>query len=450
MPKKLFIHLACLLTIFILLNAIAKWVIIPEIKAYQASDQNKRQDDFGNALMGMPRLGEHIEQLQKVLQTKLKSNFDKKNLIYVIDQQFKEQFTYFLQKKILAYSQEIIKKESIVFENPNFTDVSKKPAEFPKIESIKTNTTPQDSSSAYFTELSTQLSATQLDSILLAFQEHLKALKPTFQKLDLEILQYDKNIPEAVFENKNYLTEFHFQLIEGKEINLAFLSTSSSLQNQSPNLGALQGVKAFYQINSTEKKSTSLVPQLPAPALEWKSIKTQFPSEKGQRRFPFSESADVFQLWNWQDNGTLTVIEFFWPPSKNSMNENILYDYVLFFFLLLLGVWFYFYHDSLSKEKDLANLPNEIENLKKDKKQLEKLLIDTMENSHKNESSGENSKSKPNPNIFQEPKQKSYLIPKEQSYLDTKIDLKKEGRDILMEESKTELLKNLVKKIREE
>lgn len=450
MPKKLIIHLAVLLSVFILLNAIVKWVIIPEIKAFQSRDQIKTQEDLGKVLMDMPLLGEYIDKLQKKLEPNSKDIFDKKNLTYVIEQQFKDQFTYFLQKKILAFSQELIKKETGFLENTTFTEVSKKAPEFPKIENVKTISPLQDTSSNYFSELSLQLNASQSDAILLSFQQHIKALKPTLQKLELEILQYDRVIPEAVLENKNYITDFHYLLNEGKEIHLAFLSTSNALQNQIPSLETIHGVKAFYQINSSEQKPISLIRQLPTPHMEWKSIKTLFPNEKGQRRLSFSETADIFQLWNWQENGTLTVIEFFWPPSKNIMNENILYDYVLFFFLLLLGLWFYFYHDSLSKEKDLANLPDEIASLKKDKKQLEKLLIDTVENTHKNEAKAEKNKTKPEPIIFKEPQQKSYLIPKEQTYLDKKIDLKKDGRDILMEESKTELLKNLVKKIREE
>jgi hypothetical protein len=449
MPKKLIIHLVCLLSVFFLLNAIVKWVIIPEIKAFQSVDQKRTQEDLGKVLMDMPLLGEYINKLQIKLDANAEIYADKKNLPYVIEQQFKEQFIYFLQKQILASSQEFIKKDSSFFESSTFSEVSKKTPEFPKTENVKNITPLQDSTSTYFSELSSQLNTLQTDSILLSFQDHIKKLKPTLKKLELEILQYDKNIPEAVLENKNFITDFHYKINEGKEIHLAFLTTSNTIQNQAPNLEAMHGVKAFYQLNTKEQKTTSLIRQLIAPAIEWKSIKTLFPNEKGQRRLSYSESADIFQLWNWQENGNLTVLELFWPPAKNNMNENILYDYVLLFFLLLLGVWFYFFHDSLSKEKNLTSLPNEIETLKKEKKQLENLLIDSMENNHKNEKPLENN-NKPETIFFQETKQKSYLIPKEQTYLDTKIDLKKDARDILMEESKTPLLKSLVKKIREE
>jgi hypothetical protein len=197
-----------------------------------------------------------------------------------------------------------------------------------------------------------------------------------------------------------------------------------------------------------------LLTQTNIPAIDWKTIKMQFPDEKGQKRISFQDNSDVLQVWNYQQPGVLTVLELYWPTSKNYFAGSILYDFVLLFFLILMGVWFYFYHESFKKEKDTVLLPNEVANLKKENKHLEKLLIDMTENNHKK------TLSEPKPaiikeeklspeNIFHDETKKSYLLPKEQSYLDSKIDFQKETRDILMEESRTDLLKSLIKKIRE-
>ena len=85
MPIKLIIHLVFLLLLFILLNGVVKWVIIPEIQSYQTEAQKKTQIDLGKVLMDVPLLGDYIEKLQKKLDTKSQTALDKKNQPYVIE-----------------------------------------------------------------------------------------------------------------------------------------------------------------------------------------------------------------------------------------------------------------------------------------------------------------------------------------------------------------------------
>jgi hypothetical protein len=459
MPKKLALHLVALLLLFILLNATVKWVLIPELTASQTEKQKKYQEDFGTVLLDMPLLGDYIDGLQKVINLNTKTKLDSKSQAYAIEQQFKDQFQYYLQKQILSNSALLVKKDlepldKKTTDKASFVSPQNKIPEFPNLETDKSKLQKKDPAPAYFKELSEQLNATQIENILTAFQDHLKKLKPIFSRMEIEILQYEKVIPETIMESENFVTDFHYQLNAKNEIHLAFMNIDSSTSTNMPNLGAIRGIKSFYRADTTLQKANSLLSQVNAPVLDWKTLKTQFPDEKGQRKISSTESTDILQMWRWQQPGTLTTLELYWPTSKNSFSGGVLYDFVLLFFLLLMGVWFYFYHDSHSKEKDDLQFPNEIIKLKKEKKELETLLIDMMETKHKktlpvNQANEKIEKKSPE-KVFEDDSKKSYLIPKEQTYLDSKIDFKKESRDILMEESQTTLLKTLVKKIREE
>ena len=459
MPKKLALHLVALLLLFILLNATVKWVLIPELTASQTEKQKKYQEDFGTVLLDMPLLGDYIDGLQKVINSNTKTKLDSKSQAYAIEQQFKDQFQYFLQKQILSNSALLVKKDlepldKKTTDKASFVSPQNKIPEFPNLETDKSKLQKKDPAPAYFKELSEQLNATQIENILVAFQDHLKKLKPIFSRMEIEILQYEKIIPQTIMESENFVTDFHYQLNVTNEIHLAFMNVDSSTSTNMPNLGSIRGIKSFYRADTTLQKANSLLSQVNAPVLDWKTLKTQFPDEKGQRKISSTESTDVLQMWRWQQPGTLTTLELYWPTSKNSFSGGVLYDFVLLFFLLLMGVWFYFYHDSHSKEKDDLQLPNEIIKLKKEKKELETLLIDMMETKHKktlpvNQPNEKIEKKSPE-KVFENDSKKSYLIPKEQTYLDSKIDFKKESRDILMEESQTTLLKTLVKQIREE
>lgn len=449
MPSKLIIHLICLLGLFILLNAGVKWILIPELNSHHIEKQKKYQEDFGVVLMDMPLLGDYIDGLNRNIEKNNKLKIDKKSLIYAIDQQFKDQFQYFLQKQILAYSQVLVKKDADIPEKTSYVNTPKKNPEFSPSDIDKAKNTKKDSTPAYFKELSEQLSAAQIETILNSFQEHIKKLKPIFTKMDMEVLQYDKVIPEAIMDSENFLTDFHYQLKENNEIHLAFLILDSKNSAQTPNLSAMRGIKTFYRADTSLQKTTSLLSHINAPAVDWKTIKSQFPGEKGQRHIAYTETTEVLQMWHWQQPGGLTVLELYWPVTKGNFSANILYDFVLLFFLILMGIWFYFYHDSQAKEKNHIQLPAEVSKLKEEKKQLEKLLIDMAENQHKKPSIENKPAPKATETIFQDDTKKSYLLPTEQSYIDSKIDFQKDSRDILMEESRTEILKNLIKQIRE-
>lgn len=449
MPSKLILHLVCLLGLFILLNAGVKWILIPELNSDHIEKQKKYQEDFGLVLMDMPLLGDYIDGLHRNIEKSNKSKLDKKSLIYAIDQQFKDQFQYFLQKQILAYSQVLVKKDADTPEKTSYVNTPKKNSEFSPSDIDKAKATKKDPTPAYFKELSEQLSAPQIETILNSFQDHIKKLKPIFSKMEMEVLQYDKVIPEAISDSENFLTDFHYQLKDNYEIHLAFLTIDSKNSAQTPNLSAMRGIKTFYRADTANQKATSLLSHISAPSIDWKSIKSQFPGDKGQKHIAHTETTEVLQMWHWQQPGYLTVLELYWPATKGNFSANILYDYVLLFFLILMGIWFYFYHDSQSKEKHNIQLPAEVDKLKEEKKQLEKLLIDMAENQHKKPAVENKPSPKTPEKIFQDDTNKSYLLPKEQSYIDSKVDFQKDSRDILMEESRTEILKNLVKQIRE-
>lgn len=449
MPTKLIVHLVSLLGIFILLNAGVKWLLIPELITNQTEMQKKYQEDLGLVLLDMPLLGEYINSLHQSIEKNVKSKIDKKSQVYAIEQQFKDQFIYFFQKQILLHAQVLIKKEPDTSGKSTNIILPHNELKFSEVELDNSKSIKIDPTPSYFKDLAAQLNATQIENITSTFQEHIKKLKPVFNKLDITVIQYDKVIPEAILENNNFLTDFHYQLNENIEIHLAFLNAVSTSDTQLPNLGEIRGIKSFYQADTTNQKATSLLTQNQLPLIDWKTIKSQFPSDKGQRRYIISDSTEVLQMWRWKQPGNIIVLELFWPVSKNYFTASILYDYVLLFFILLMSVWFYFYQDSQSKEKNNILRPNEISNLKKENKQLEKLLIDTMENQHKkNQPEIKTEKLIPE-NIFKDENKKSYLLPNEQSYIDAKIDLQKDSRDILMEESRTDLLKSLIKKIRE-
>ena len=449
MPTKLIVQLACLLCLFILLNAGVKWVLIPELSAIQTEKQLKHQENIGSVLMDMPHLGDYIDALQKEIEKNNQSKLNRKSKLYAIEQQLKDQLQYFLQKQILSASQVLIKKEPDLQEKVSFTNAPAKIPEFENTPIEKKNTNHLDPAPSYFNELSEQLNSNQIDKILTTFQEHLKKMTPILNRMEIEILQYDKSIPPAVIENTNYLTDFHYHLSENKDIHLAFLSIIPSQETSLYNIGAIRGIKSFYHIDVAQHQATSLLSHVTVPAIEWKSIKSTFPNEKGHRITNYSDTVDTMQMWHWQQPGVLTVLELYWPTTKNHFVGSILYDFVLLFFLILIGIWFYFYHDSQSNEKNNIILPEELALLKKEKKQLENLLIDQVEKNHKIIIPEIKSKKNSPENIFDDETKKSYLLPTEQTYLDSKIDLKKETRDILMEESQTELLKTLVKKIRE-
>lgn len=448
MSKKIIFHLSLLLLIFVGLNILVKYVIVPEIKFSQEEANKIQQTNIVSVLKELPLLTNYL------LSHKTKNAntiTDKKLELYAIEQQWKQPFLYFLQKQILAASKSLIKTEPPSYEKTSFS-LSNNEEKPHKTQKTDTTEYSIDNNNSYFTELVAHLEENQLTAIIINFQEHLKKLKPILERNHLEMIQFEKDIPESIVEKETYLTNFHYSFNQGKGIYLAFLKATPTLENYS-NPSIFKGVHALYTLNINKQLAISLLPQQSPPPIEWQKATEHFYDESGYLQTSINSTTDNFQFWVKNKDRTITILEMYWPKQEVAFNDNVLYDSVLFIFLLLMAVWFYFYHVTQNYEKTTLALPIEIETLKQEKKQLEKLLIDRMEASHTKQTTQTLKPHSTLQTVFTEapePTEKNtYIIPKEQSYIDQKVDFKKPQRDTLMEDSKTEWLKILVKKVRE-
>ncbi|PCJ57771.1 MAG: hypothetical protein COA79_14910 [Planctomycetota bacterium] len=485
-----------------MLNASLYWIVLPILEDEIQFNQDKKDNALVKTFHSIPQLGFEVIDLRNTLNEIEKNKNSKEDLINfthgILTPLLKDNL-----EKIIIKSFNNLPDKDINVDDSNF-DLWKqnqpKPLYNPdhlfdsNLNVFKKPTTTKKqtiSNEKYIKLVLSQFDDKKLESIDNQFHQHLNKWKPLFKQMELNLKSFNYPIPGIVKNQDNYISDFTYKLNDKKNINIAFFHSKHGHYSQKP--FNHQDIIQLSVLNPINQSIVNLNPLVTSNLLfDWNQLSQKFKTDSGSTIVNY-EHQKVLRTWKWEHTnqlGKLAILDLKYnEDSTDRLNITILYDFALFTFLILIAVWFTFYQSS-KKNSENNNNDEELNMLKDKILQLQKLKprnlqepanyqeprpiqeprptqdnrsirkqTNTQVKSEFNEPIGltpskGSQHSKPNPQpqdpFIEEKKKPSYLLPPEQSYIDTKIDYQKDGLDILMKESKTDLLKQLVKRIREE
>ncbi len=418
-PLQLTLHFTILLGIFIGINLLCNKVIIPDLQAQWLEAEKALKEESIQSFSSTQNLIAHVYEQQ----------IHRKNVQKILSKTDAYSFAVkFIEPQFRAIAEQTMAElTTAVYQSP-VKETTNAP------DGLQNTKLPGEETS----ESNIQIALINPDEFNRQLISRINQSLNIWDFLGFKIFYYQEKLPGLMETQSDFISSVEIQA--GKQKLVVALTWQPTILEQNL-LPTDLDVSAFaYKTGSDKLWNIQRNEPIPLP----KGFNTDlYQTPKGLIETT-RDGKKFIHTWVWKElaNGpTLLLIDI---PDTRTFNEaehdfswvNIL---TLITFLIICICWFYFMHNFKSNLENQEDLEIKQMQLTNQLKQLEIMLS--------SEGQKETPVSTKKEFPLEEQKQ-TYFIPQEQRYIDQKFDYQKEEYDVLMDGCKSNLLKQLLQRIR--